>query len=67
MSDPTPLKPSSSTVASALAGGVTSLVLWGLNTFVAIQMTPEAAAGLTTIIAIAAGYFLPGGRHADTE
>ena len=56
------VKPSTSTTAAAGAGAVTALIIWAFNEFANIEMTPEAASGLTVLIGLIAGYFFSGGR-----
>jgi hypothetical protein len=47
-------------VAAAGAGGaVTTLLIWALQAFAGVEVTPEVAAAITTVIAFLAGYFTP--------
>jgi len=44
---------------AGIAGAITSLVVWGLSTFVDVQLPAEAAAAITTLITFAIGYVVP--------
>ena len=44
------LTPTSKVTAAGLAGAVTTLVVFALGRWVGVDIPPEAAAGLTTLI-----------------
>jgi hypothetical protein len=49
--------------ASALAGALSILVVWVLNTFILADhtlITGEVASALTTVLTFLVGYFFPG-------
>lgn len=56
------LLPTRKVGASALAGALSVVLVWVLNTFVLtgpIKITGEVASAITTILAFAVGYFVP--------
>jgi len=44
-------------VAAAGAGGGASVALISLAAYLGVDLTPEAASAITTLVAFAAGYF----------
>lgn len=57
------LKPSTSTVASALGGGALSTVLlWVLGQYFGINPPPEVSAQIGVLVSAIVGYFFSGGR-----
>lgn len=52
--------PARKVVGSALAGAVTTIVIYVLNTFIlAVPLPGEVAAAVATVIAFAVGYLVP--------
>ena len=45
--------------AAGIGGAATTIVIWLLNDMAGVEVTPEVAAALATIIAFLAGYFTP--------
>jgi hypothetical protein len=45
--------------AAGIAGAATTLLIWILNSFLGVEVSPEVAAALATILAFVAGYFTP--------
>jgi hypothetical protein len=60
------MKPSTSTVASAIGGAVTSIVIWGLHQFAHVEIPGDVAAQVAVLATLSAGYFFSGGRSNDT-
>lgn len=57
--------PTRKVTVGSLGGAITTLLVWGLNTFLLSaeqQITGEIAAAFTTIISFIAGYFVPPGQ-----
>ena len=53
------IAPRPKVAAAGIGGAVTTIVIWLLNDMAGIEVTPEVAAALATIIAFVAGYFTP--------
>jgi hypothetical protein len=53
------LAPRPKVAAAGIGGAATTILIWILNDLAGVQVTPEVAAALATIIAFAAGYFTP--------
>jgi hypothetical protein len=45
--------------AVALAGAVSTLIVWSVTEFSGRPVTPEVASAITTIVTFAAGYITP--------
>lgn len=57
-------RPTNKVVATGLAGAITTIIVWILNTFVLPEPMPaEVVAALTTIIAVLVAYFVPPGAE----
>jgi hypothetical protein len=60
------LKPSTSTVASAIGGAVASIAIWAVKQFGGVEIPADIAAQIAVAVTLAAGYFFSGGRSNDT-
>lgn len=62
MNDPVPIPPSprptNKVTAGAFAGGVTAVFVWGIKAFAGIEMSAEAAIGLSVVITFAVQYLV---------
>jgi putative flippase GtrA len=45
--------------AAGIAGAITTIVIWILNSLLGVEVPPEVAAAITTVLAFLAGYFTP--------
>jgi putative flippase GtrA len=45
--------------AAGIAGAATTILIWILNSLLGVEVPPEVAAALATILAFLAGYFTP--------
>ncbi len=63
---PAPVRPSSSTVASTLAGAAVVVVVYVVDHFTPEPLPAPVVAALTTIATVGLGYFFSGGRSNDT-
>jgi hypothetical protein len=63
---PEPVRPSSSTVATTLAGAIVTVLVYVVDQFTPAPLPAPVVAALTTIVGVAAGYFFSGGRSRDT-
>jgi hypothetical protein len=53
------LAPRPKVAAAGIAGTITTVLIWILHNLAGVDVTPEVAAALATVIAFAAGYFTP--------
>lgn len=53
------LTPSAKVTAAALAGALTAVVVWIVTATSGVDVPPEVAAALTTILAVAVAYLVP--------
>lgn len=60
------LKPSTSTVASAVGGFLASFAIWATKQFGGVDIPADLAAQLAVAVTLLAGYFFSGGRSDDT-
>lgn len=51
-------RPTPKVAAATLGGAVTTLIVWVLGRL-GVEVTPEVAAALATVVAFAAGYVTP--------
>lgn len=58
MSDSNPVRPTNKVTAGAFAGGLTAIFVWGLKAFSGVEMSAEAAIGLSVVITFAVQYFV---------
>lgn len=57
MTTPTPNPvPKPKVVAATLAAAITSVIVWILSAYAGVEIPPEVAAAITTLIAFGAGY-----------
>lgn len=52
------MKPSRKVSAGGLAGAIAFIVTWFLGAFTSVEVTPEAASGLTAAIGSITAYFV---------
>lgn len=53
-------RPTNKVVATGLAGAITTIIVWFLNTYVLPEPMPaEVVAALTTVIAVLVAYLVP--------
>ena len=54
-------RPNRKVGAGAIAGAITVILVWTLNTFVTVQtpIPPEIASAITTVITFIVSYFVP--------
>jgi hypothetical protein len=45
--------------AAGAGGAITTIVIWVLHDLAGVEVTPEVAAAITTVVAFLAGYFTP--------
>lgn len=60
------LKPSTSTVASAVGGVLVNIALWVARDFAHVDVPADIAAQLAVAVTLLAGFFFSGGRSNDT-
>jgi hypothetical protein len=61
------MKPSSSTVASAVIGApLATLISWSVTTFLHVDVPGQVEAALGALLSTAIGYFFLGGKAVDT-
>lgn len=53
------MEPSTKISAASIGGALTAIVLWGVNHFTGVDVPPEVAAAITTVVAFLLGYFIP--------
>jgi hypothetical protein len=58
------LKPTNKVTAAAGAAAVTTLTVWGL-TMAGVSVPGEVQGAITTLLVLAAGYFVPDGSKGD--
>lgn len=51
--------PSRKISSSALAGGLSIILVWGIKQWGNIEMPGEVASGLTTVLSFIVGYLVP--------
>lgn len=56
------IAPVQKVTASGLGGALAILIVWVLSEFVGMEITPEVASAIVTILAFIAGYVTPPGR-----
>lgn len=62
------MKPSQSTVASAIVGvPLATIISWALNTFAGVAVPGPVEAAFGAVLGALVGYVFKGGRAADTE
>ncbi len=52
-------KPTNKVAAGALAGGIVAVLMWITKTFSGVEVSPDAAVGLSTIITFMVQYLVP--------
>lgn len=50
--------PNTKVAAGGLAGGISTLIVWGLGA-AGVEVPPEVAAALATLVAFGVAYFVP--------
>lgn len=62
-------KPSTKVAAGALAGAIVAVATWAAKTFAQVDVSADAAIGLSTAITFIVQYFVPdaGGDDGDTQ
>ncbi len=50
--------PSKKVGSSALAGGLSIILVWAIKQFGHVEIPPEVASGLTTVISFVTGYLV---------
>lgn len=53
------MKPTNKVAAGALAGAIVAIVTWAAKTFAHVDISPDAAIGLSTAITFIVQYFVP--------
>jgi len=53
------IAPRPKVAAAGIAGAATTILIWILNSLMGVEVPPEVAAAITTILAFLAGYFTP--------
>lgn len=54
-----PLTANASTVAGALAGSITTVIVWAIGSFTTAPVTPELASAITAIITVVVMVVVP--------
>ena len=70
MNQPT-AAPTRKVTAGALAAALTTILVWVLSEFAGVELPPEVAAAVTSILTLGAAYIVPEraptGQHIDVD